>query len=96
MILTLSANLNILLRDQNSLLNAAGFDKLMGKGQLAWELTTQGLSQRDFIDALDGSIDFSFIDGAIKGVNLAAIAKSASNIVAGNLAAVNLDSNFSN
>ena len=27
MILTLSANLNILLRDQNSLLNAAGFDK---------------------------------------------------------------------
>lgn len=78
------------------LTDAIGFDKLMGKGQLAWELTTQGLSQRDFIDALDGSIDFSFIDGAIKGVNLAAIAKSASNIVAGNLAAVNLDSNFSN
>jgi len=68
----------------------------MGKGQLAWELSTQGISQRDFIAQLNGHVDISFIDGAVKGVNLAAIAKSASNIMQGNLSAVSLDSNFSN
>lgn len=86
------ANINAepLLRD------AAGFDKLMGKGQLAWQLSTQGISQRDFIHQLDGKLDFSFLDGAVKGVNLAAIAKSAANIVKGNFSSVSLDSDFSN
>ncbi|AZQ83388.1 AsmA family protein [Colwellia sp. Arc7-635] len=78
------------------LTDAVGFDKLMGKGQLAWNLTTQGMSQRDFIHQLNGDLDFSFIDGAVKGVNLAAIAKSASSIMQGNLSAVSLDSDFSN
>jgi len=76
--------------------DAIGFDKLMGKGQLAWELASQGISQRDFIEQLNGHIDFSFIDGAVKGVNLAAIAKSASNIMQGNLSSVSLDRDFSN
>lgn len=81
---------------QPLLSDAVGFDKLMGKGQLAWELSTQGGSQRDFIHQLNGNFDFSFIDGAVKGVNLAAVAKSASNIMKGNLSSVNLDSDFSN
>ena len=76
--------------------DAVGFDKLMGKGQLAWELSTKGASQRDFIHRLNGNIDFNFIDGAVKGVNLAAVAKSASNIMKGNLSSVSLDSDFSN
>lgn len=78
------------------LTDAVGFDKLMGKGQLAWDISTQGSSQRNFIEQLNGNIDFSFIDGAVKGVNLAAIAKSASNIMKGNLASVSLDRDFSN
>ena len=78
------------------LTDAAGFDKLIGKGQLAWDLSTQGISQREFIKQLNGHLDISFIDGAVKGVNLAAIAKSASNIMQGNLSAVSLDSDFSN
>ncbi|WP_077285414.1 AsmA family protein [Cognaticolwellia aestuarii] len=78
------------------LTDAVGFDKLIGKGQLAWSLTTQGLSQRDFIAQLNGELDFNFNDGAVKGLNLAAIAKSASNIMQGNLSAVSLDSDFSN
>ena len=78
------------------LTDAVGFDKLIGKGQLAWGLTTQGLSQRDFIAQLNGELDFNFNDGAVKGLNLAAIAKSASNIMQGNLSAVSLDSDFSN
>lgn len=78
------------------LTDAIGFDKLIGKGHLAWELSTQGLSQREFINKLNGHLDISFIDGAVKGLNLAAIAKSASNIMQGNLSAVSLDSDFSN
>ena len=78
------------------LTDAVGFDKLIGKGQLAWDLSTQGISQREFIKQLNGHLDISFIDGAVKGVNLAAIAKSASNIMQGNLSAVSLDSDFSN
>lgn len=81
---------------QPLLIDAIGFDKLMGKGQLAWELSTQGSSQRDFINQLNGKMNLRFIDGAVKGVNLAAIAKSASNIIKGNLSLVNLDSDFSN
>ena len=76
--------------------DAVGFDKLMGKGQLAWDISTQGSSQRGFIHQLNGSVDFSFIDGAVKGVNLAAVAKSASNIMKGNLSSVSLDRDFSN
>ena len=76
--------------------DAVGFDKLLGKGQLAWDLSTKGISQRDFIQQLNGHLDISFIDGAVKGVNLAAIAKSASSIMQGNLSAVSLDSDFSN
>ena len=75
--------------------DAVGFDKLLGKGQLGWQLSTQGRSQKDFINGLNGKLSFSFIDGAIKGVNLAAIAKSANNIMSGNLAAVSLDRDFS-
>ncbi|ASP48468.1 AsmA family protein [Cognaticolwellia beringensis] len=76
--------------------DAVGFDKLLGKGQLTWDLSTKGISQRDFIQQLNGHLDISFIDGAVKGVNLAAIAKSASSIMQGNLSAVSLDSDFSN
>jgi AsmA protein len=78
------------------LTDAVGFDKLLGKGQLAWDLTTRGLSQRDLISHLNGELNFSFIDGAVKGLNLAAIAKSATNIMSGNLAGVSLDSDFTN
>lgn len=78
------------------LTDAAGFDKLMGKGKLVWNISTTGLSQKDFINQLDGELSFSFVDGAVKGVNLAAIAKSANSIMTGNLSGVSLDSDFSN
>ncbi len=81
---------------QPLLTDAAGFDKLLGKGQLAWDISSQGTSQKNFVNQLNGKFNFSFVDGAVKGVNLAAIAKSANNIMSGNLAKVNLDSDFSN
>ncbi|SEK71423.1 AsmA protein [Colwellia chukchiensis] len=89
---------NFKLTDINAeplLTDAIGFNKLMGKGHLVWQLSSQGRSQADFISQLQGDLSLNFIDGAIKGLNLAAIAKSASNIMQGNLASVSLDSDFS-
>lgn len=82
--------------NSESLLNdAAGFDKLMGKGQLGWALNTKGNSQKSFVNALAGDLNFSFTDGAVKGFNLAAIARSAEGLLKGDLSKVNLDTNFS-
>jgi len=78
------------------LTDVIGFDKLIGSGQVSWQLTSQGQSQKQFIDALNGDIGFSFKDGAIKGVNLGAIARSAGNVLKGNLKEVDLDRDFSN
>ncbi|WP_369672110.1 AsmA family protein, partial [Enterococcus faecium] len=49
---------------QPLLTDAAGFDKLMGKGSLNWDLTTSGDSQKSFISALQGKLAFEFADGA--------------------------------
>ena len=76
------------------LTDAAGFDKLMGKGKLNWNLTTKGTSQKDFVNALGGVFGINFEDGAVKGANLAAIARSAQNLLTGNLSGVTLDQDF--
>jgi AsmA protein len=71
-----------------------GFDKLIGTGQLSWKLSTQGYSQADFVQALNGPFSFKFSDGAVKGVNLGALARSAENLLKGNFKAMNLDQSF--
>ncbi|GAA0813707.1 AsmA family protein [Colwellia asteriadis] len=79
----------------NPLLNdAAGFDKLLGQGQFSWNLNTQGLSQRDFVEKLNGTFGFNLSDGAVKGANLAAIARSAESLLNGDVSNVSLDKNF--
>lgn len=65
------------------LTDAAGFDKLMGKGQLAWQFKTQGVSQKQFINALNGQLGFSFADGAVKGANIAAMVRGAEKLIKG-------------
>ncbi|XOV77418.1 MAG: AsmA family protein [Aestuariibacter sp.] len=76
------------------LTDAVGFDKVLGKGQFQWQLKTSGLSQKDFVEALHGEMSFDVKDGAVKGVNIAAIAKSAANVMSGKLSDVSLDKNF--
>ncbi len=78
------------------LLDVAKFDKVLGKGSLNWQLSTQGVSQKDFVHALAGDLGFNLKDGAVKGANLAAIARSAQNLLTGNLSGVSLDKNFDN
>lgn len=80
---------------QPLLTDAIKFERLMGTGKLQWTLEAVGNSQKQFISTLDGTFGFDLVDGAVQGANIAAIAKSASNIMQGNLAAVSLDTNFS-
>ena len=72
-----------------------GFKQLIGSGRLDWSLNTRGQSIFDFINALDGTISTELSDGAIKGVNLGALARSAKNLLAGNFNKMSLDKDFS-
>jgi AsmA protein len=55
---------------------AIGLDKLTGTGQLNFDLSAHGRSQRDLIGALSGKGAFGFSNGAIKGIDLAAMMKN--------------------
>lgn len=81
---------------QPLLTDAAGFDKLMGKGSLNWNLTTTGQSQKTFINALNGKVGFEFADGAVKGANVAEMVRKGKELITGNLGAVSegLDTGF--
>ncbi|OUS71703.1 membrane assembly protein AsmA [Pseudoalteromonas sp. A601] len=83
---------------QPLLTDAAGFDKLMGKGSLNWDLTTSGYSQKSFINALQGKLAFEFADGAVKGANIAEMVRKGKELIKGNLGAVSegLDTGFDN
>ncbi|MCG9708408.1 AsmA family protein [Pseudoalteromonas sp. Isolate3] len=83
---------------QPLLTDAAGFDKLMGKGSLNWDLTTTGQSQKSFINALNGKVGFEFADGAVKGANIAEMVRKAKELIKGNLSAVSegLNTGFDN
>lgn len=56
--------------------DAAGFDRLSGAGTIKTSVTTSGRSQREFVSALNGSGNIAFADGAINGINLAAMARN--------------------
>ncbi|WP_419571949.1 AsmA family protein [Rheinheimera sp.] len=80
---------------QPLLTDAAGFDKLLGTGQVSGQLASSGLHQKALVEALNGTVSFRFADGAIRGANIAAIVRSAGQALQGNLQAVNLDKDFS-
>lgn len=56
---------------QSLLKDAAGIDWLVGTGNLSLALTSQGGSEREIIEDLDGTADFRFTDGALVGFNVA-------------------------
>jgi AsmA protein len=51
--------------------DAAGFQKLEGRGTIKFDLNARGISQRAIVGALNGKADFKFANGAIRGVNIA-------------------------
>jgi len=77
------------------LIDALGFDKLLGQGQLKWQFSSKGQSQKALIEQLNGQLSFVFTDGAIRGANIAALVRSAAEALKGNWQAVNLDKDFS-
>lgn len=56
--------------------DAAGFDRLSGTGRMEFALTAKGRSQKEMVSALDGKGAIKFANGAIKGINLAAMARN--------------------
>ncbi|MBE7635543.1 AsmA family protein [Sneathiella sp. P13V-1] len=58
------------------LTDAADFDKLEGTGRFDFAITTSGQSQKDMVEKLNGKGSFLFNDGAINGINLAAMARN--------------------
>jgi AsmA protein len=81
---------------QPLLTDATGFDKLLGKGSLNWNLSTVGQSQKSFISALNGQLGFKFADGAVKGANVAEMVRKGKEIISGNFGAASegLDTGF--
>ncbi|MBT6277803.1 MAG: AsmA-like C-terminal region-containing protein, partial [Chromatiales bacterium] len=55
----------------------AGTDTLSGTANIEAEGTTQGVSQRAMVTALNGKGSFNFLDGAIHGMNIAAALRQA-------------------
>lgn len=58
------------------LTDAAGFDRLSGTGRMDISVTAKGRSQKELVSALNGKGAIKFVDGAIAGVNLAAMARN--------------------
>jgi AsmA protein len=65
---------------------AADFDRLEGKGRLEADLTARGNSQRALIGSLGGKGLFEFTDGAIRGINLAALIRDPTGALRGEAA----------
>ena len=60
------------------LTDAAAFDGLEGTGTLELSIKTKGKTQRAMVKALNGKGSVRFVDGAIKGINLAAMVRNIS------------------
>lgn len=58
-----------------------GIDRIRGRGTLELEGSSQGSSEREIMQALAGSATVSFTDGAIRGVDLAGIARTIQSLV---------------
>jgi AsmA protein len=61
--------------------DAVGIDKLMGQGEVSLALNVKGQSQKAFINSLHGVVGFGFSDGAVKGVNVAAMVRGAEQLI---------------
>lgn len=58
------------------LTDAAGFDRLEGRGDASISVTASGNSQKQMIRNLNGNGDFGFRDGAIIGINIGAMVRN--------------------
>ena len=71
--------------------DATGFRLIEGGGSLEFTLSTAGQSQRAMVSALDGNGTVKFVDGAINGINLAAMVRNVTSAFAAGAAAQKTD-----
>lgn len=64
---------------QPFLKDAADFDRLSGTAKADFELTAKGASQKAMVETLNGKGALSFENGAISGINVAAMIRNAAN-----------------
>jgi AsmA protein len=64
------------------LTDAAGIDRLAGKGRLVVTLTGRGANERQIVESLSGKAELAFADGAVLGVNVPEMMR---NLAKGNL-----------
>ncbi len=64
------------LKAEPFLTDAAGFSRLQGASAFDIAVATAGRSQHDMVSALDGKGSIKFTNGKIKGINLAALART--------------------
>jgi AsmA protein len=57
---------------------AANFKRLTGTGKLSYDITARGGSQRSLMRSLNGRVETNLRDGAIKGIDLASMARNIS------------------
>ena len=57
-----------------------GFDGLGGVGEVNLDLTSSGKSLKALVEGLDGTFDTTLNDGALRGINLAQMVRSADNL----------------
>ncbi len=60
------------------LTDAAGFDRIEGTANIVADVTTRGASQRQLVQALNGTGSVQFLDGAVRGINIAAMLRNIS------------------
>jgi AsmA protein len=65
------------------LTDLAGFNRLEGTGSIVAKVTAAGKSQRAWMKSMGGTARIKFVDGAIKGVNLAEIARTIQSVLTG-------------
>jgi len=53
-----------------ALRDAADFEWIEGRAELMLDITAQGASQRQLVEGLNGSAGFTFLDGAVHGLNI--------------------------
>lgn len=68
---------------QPLLRDAAGFDRLIGTGSIAFDVTGHGKSQRDIVASLGGKGSLDLANGKIQGVNLIAFMKNTASALTG-------------
>ena len=58
-------------------------DRVLGVGSMRFDFTASGASQKAIMQSIDGKGGFDLNDGALKGVNIAKLAKAASDLYEG-------------